>query len=125
MGCNQSNPNGKSKIIITNPTNLKISDFKIEKAIGRGGFGKVHIVSKGGKQFAMKEMLKARVMQKGSVESVMNELAYLRMIDKNDPKSKFIVNVHYAFHDPENMYLVIDLLKGGDFRYHLLKERMF
>ena len=67
MGCNQSNPNGKSKIIITNPTNLKISDFKIEKAIGRGGFGKVHIVSKGGKQFAMKEMLKARVMQKGSV----------------------------------------------------------
>ena len=73
----------------------------------------------------MKEMLKARVMQKGSVESVMSELSYLGKIDKNDRKSKFIVNVHYAFHDVENMYLVIDLLKGGDFRFHLLKESMF
>ena len=124
MGCIQANQMDHG-IVIKNPSNLKISDFKIEKAIGRGGFGKVHIVNKNGKQFAMKEMLKARVMQKGSVESVMNELKFLGMIDQKDPKSKFIVNVHYAFHDALNMYLVIDLLKGGDFRYHLLKERMF
>ena len=44
------------------------------KAIGRGGFGKVHLVEKGGKQFAMKEMLKSRVMLKESVESVLKEL---------------------------------------------------
>ena len=55
----------------------------------------------------------------------MNELAYLRLIDASDPSSKFIVNVHYAFHDPLNLYLVLDLLKGGDFRFHLLKESMF
>ena len=83
----------------------------------------VHI--KSNKEYAMKEMLKARVMHKDSVESVMKELEFLRRIDQNDPHSKFIVNVKYAFHDADNMYLVIDLLTGGDFRFHLLKEKAF
>ena len=47
------------------------------------------------------------------------------MIDKDDLASKHIVNVHYAWHDAKNMYLVIDLLSGGDFRYHLAKECSF
>lgn len=42
--------------------------------------------------FAMKEMLKARVMHKKSIQSVMNELKLLSIIS-----SKFIVNAHYAF----------------------------
>ena len=94
-------------------------------AIGRGGFGKVYIVNRKNKKFAMKEMLKARVMHKDSVESVLKELEFLRRIDQSDPHSKFIVNVRYAFHDAENMYLVIDLLTGGDFRFHLIKEKAF
>ena len=64
-------------------------------------------------------------MQKESVESVIKELDYLRLIDKNDPSSKFIVNVHYAWHDVDHMYLVLDLLNGGDFRFHLSKETSF
>ena len=43
-------------------------------AIGRGGFGKVWKVEKDGVQYAMKEMLKARVMAKKSIESVLMEL---------------------------------------------------
>jgi serine/threonine protein kinase len=104
---------------------LSIRKFKTLNVIGRGGFGKVHIVERNGKQYAMKEMLKARVMHKDSVESVLKELEFLRRIDQSDPHSKFIVNVKYAFHDPTHMYLVIDLLNGGDFRFHLLKEKAF
>ena len=44
--------------------------------------------------YAMKEMLKARVMHKKSIESVMKELELMCKI-----QSEFIVNVHYAFHD--------------------------
>ena len=73
----------------------------------------------------MKEMLKARVMYKNSVESVIKELEFLRRIDQNDPHSNFIINVKYAFHDTDNLYLVIDLLNGGDLRFHLLKEKSF
>ena len=60
---------------------LSIKSFKVQNAIGRGGFGKVYIVERKGTQFAMKEMLKARVMHKDSVESVMKELEFLRRID--------------------------------------------
>ena len=33
--------------------------------------------------------------------------------------------MHYAFEDRENLYLVIDLMSGGDLRYHIGKHRRF
>ena len=50
-------------------------DFIMHEAIGRGGFGKVLKVEnkEDGQIYAMKEMLKARVMAKKSIESVMME----------------------------------------------------
>ena len=64
---------------------MTIDKFKIDRVIGRGGFGKVYIVekkdSKTGEKFAMKEMFKARVMNKDSVESVLSELSFLKKID--------------------------------------------
>ena len=68
----------------------------------------------------MKEMAKARIITKKSVPSVMNELKLLSMIN-----SEFIVNVHYAFQDRLNLYLVMDLLLGGDLRYHIARKRKF
>jgi serine/threonine protein kinase len=90
--------------------------------IGKGGYGKVwRIESKKEKeQFAMKQMLKARVLSKKSVDGVMNELRFLATI-----QSQFIVNVHFAFQDRDNLYLIMDLLLGGDLRYHLSKKRKF
>ncbi len=38
---------------------------------------------------------------------------------------RFLVNMHYAFEDRENLYLVIDLMSGGDLRYHIGKTRRF
>jgi serine/threonine protein kinase len=67
--CSKRNPNGDATgELVTR------ADFKVHCAIGRGGFGKVLRVSKNGEQFAMKEMLKARVMAKKSVDSVKKEL---------------------------------------------------
>ena len=31
----------------------------------------------------------------------------------------------YAFQDRDNLYLVMDLMTGGDLRYHLAKNRRF
>ena len=33
--------------------------------------------------------------------------------------------MHYAFEDKENLYLIIDLMSGGDLRFHLGKKRRF
>lgn len=33
--------------------------------------------------------------------------------------------MNYAFQDSENLYLVMDLLNGGDLRYHVSRHRKF
>ena len=38
---------------------------------------------------------------------------------------RFIVNMQYAFQDRENLYLIMDLLTGGDLRYHVSKNKKF
>jgi len=73
------------------------------------------------KQFyALKEMSKAKVIIKRSEKSVMNERRILAKLSH-----KFIINMNYAFQDRENLYLVMDLLTGGDLRYHFSKRRRF
>lgn len=107
-------------------SSLRKNKFEYKYAVGRGGFGKVWRVStrrleeEEVTEFALKEMLKARVMHKKSIESVMDELKLLQII-----KTKFIVNAHYAFQDSDNLYLVMDLLLGGDLRFHMNKQKKF
>ena len=83
------------------------TDFQFEYVIGRGGFGKVWKVEqkKTHQLYAMKEMLKARVIAKRSVHSVMNEKKFLSQF-----YHPLLVNMNYAFEDRENLYLVIDLM---------------
>ncbi len=33
--------------------------------------------------------------------------------------------MNFAFQDRENLYLVMDLLNGGDLRYHIGRQRRF
>lgn len=68
----------------------------------------------------MKEMAKSRVIAKRSVNSVMNERKLLMML-----RHGFIVNMLFAFQDSENLYLAMDLMRGGDLRYHLGKRIKF
>lgn len=53
-------------------------------------------------------------MTKKSVQSVINERTLL-----SDLNSPFLVNMHFAFQDRDTLYLVLDLLEGGDLRHHL------
>jgi len=101
---------------------VNINFFTMNYPIGRGGFGKVWDVTqeKTKQKFAMKEMLKGRVIAKKSVESVLNEQRLLSSL-----KHPFIVNMHYAFQDRDKLYLVMDLLTGGDLRYHMSKKWTF
>ena len=66
----------------------------------------------------MKEMLKARVIYRRSVKSVMSEKKLLEKLHH-----PFLVNMNFAFQDYENLYLVADLLTGGDLRFHMGKGR--
>ena len=65
----------------------------------------------------MKEMSKAKIIDKKSINSIKNERNFLSYL--NHP---FLVNMHYAFQDNLNLYLIIDLFTGGDLRYQLCQN---
>ena len=116
------NCNFKTEYETDNIVAVTKNHFQFHYVIGKGGFGKVWKVEmkKTNRLYAMKEMLKCRVISKRSVTSVMNERKLLSSL-----KHPFIVNMNYAFQDRENLYLVMDLLTGGDLRYHISKYRKF
>ena len=90
--------------------------------IGRGGFGKVWKVrlKKANEFFALKEMSKVKIIDRRSEVSIMSERNLLATMHHS-----FIVNMHFAFQDFYNLYLVMDLLTGGDLRYHIAHKRTF
>jgi serine/threonine protein kinase len=96
--------------------------FSYEYAIGKGGFGRVWKVvdRRSSKMYAMKEMLKSRILSRRSVTSVLNERRLLSLL-----KHPFLVNMISAFQDKENLFLVMDLMTGGDLRFHLGRQKVF
>ena len=98
------------------------NNFKFCYVIGKGGFGKVWKVKskKNKKYYALKEMSKLKVLDKKSEKSIKSERDFLSKL--NNP---FIVNMHYAFQDADNLYLVMDLLSGGDLRFHISRHKKF
>jgi serine/threonine kinase 32 len=49
-----------------------------------------------------------------AVDNILSERRLLEQIDFN-----LIVNLRYAFQDDENLFMVLDLMLGGDLRFHL------
>ena len=66
---------------------------------------------------AIKQMSKAKVIDQKAENAVMKERLYLSKM-----RSPFIVNLICSFQDLNYLYLGLDLLKGGDLRYHLINH---
>ena len=116
------NMNNQDQIKSQQKSSLNKNNFKFLYVIGKGGFGRVwKIQSKKTKiKYALKEMSKLKIIDKKSEKSINSEREFLSKL--NHP---FIVNMHYAFQDRDNLYLVMDLLNGGDLRYHISRYRKF
>ncbi|TKR77569.1 hypothetical protein L596_018515 [Steinernema carpocapsae] len=106
----------------SSPTHTQLSDFSIVRAIGRGAFGKVCIVrhKQTKKHYALKYMDKRRCVRKSAAFNVLRELELLSEL--NHP---FLVNLWSSFQDDKYMFMVCDLLLGGDLRYHLNRQGHF
>nr|XP_026266073.1 serine/threonine-protein kinase 32C [Urocitellus parryii] len=101
---------------------VNFDHFQILRAIGKGSFGKVCIVQKRDteKMYAMKYMNKQQCIERDEVRNVFRELEILQEIEH-----VFLVNLWYSFQDEEDMFMVVDLLLGGDLRYHLQQNVQF
>ncbi|XP_019329382.1 PREDICTED: serine/threonine-protein kinase 32A isoform X2 [Aptenodytes forsteri] len=96
--------------------------FEILRAIGKGSFGKVCVVQKNDtkKMYAMKYMNKQKCVERNEVRNVFKELQIMQGLEH-----PFLVNLWYSFQDEEDMFMVVDLLLGGDLRYHLQQNVRF
>ena len=65
-------------------------------------------------------MSKLKIIDRRSEKNIKNEREFLSKLHH-----PFIVNMACAFQDYDNLYLVMDLLTGGDLRYHLCLLQKF
>lgn len=98
------------------------ANFFMLRVVGRGGFGQVHACksSTTGKLYALKIMNKQRVKMKKAAGLVINERNI--MVQVNSP---FVVTLKYAFQNETELFLVLDLMLGGDLGYALSRKGRF
>ncbi|XP_015783089.1 serine/threonine-protein kinase 32B-like [Tetranychus urticae] len=116
------NKSNNKKPQLTSNDEVTFDDFQILRAIGKGSFGKVCIIQKRNtkKMYAMKYMSKNLCIQKDAFANVLREIQLLTRLEH-----PFIVKLWFTFQDEEDIFMVVDLLLGGDLRYHLQQEDCF
>ncbi|EIW84113.1 kinase-like protein [Coniophora puteana RWD-64-598 SS2] len=109
MGCCFSEP-------IDFDGEVNLYHFDLHRAVGKGAFGKVRVVEhkKLKRLYALKYIDKAKCIKQKAIANIIQERRLLEEIDH-----PFIVNLRYAFQDDENCFFVLDLMLGGDLRFHL------
>lgn len=65
-------------------------------------------------------MSKRAIIERSASRNVLKEVEILKMLNHS-----FLVNMCYSFQDDEDMFMVLDLMLGGDLRYHLNQRRCF
>ncbi|KAK3678587.1 Serine/threonine kinase [Recurvomyces mirabilis] len=112
------NSNGKP-VVLTDEVNL--NHFRLLRVVGKGAFGKVRIVERKdtGLTFALKYIRKDEVVRSESVRNIIRERRMLEHL--NHP---FLCNLRYSFQDMEYLYIVLDLMNGGDLRFHITRKTL-
>ncbi|KAI9271316.1 kinase-like protein [Sporodiniella umbellata] len=95
---------------------VELSHFALLRSVGKGAFGKVRIVQhKGTKRlYALKYINKDKCISMKAVNNIISERHLLERINYS-----LIVNLCYAFQDNEHVFMILDLMLGGDLRFHL------
>ncbi|XP_068153108.1 serine/threonine-protein kinase 32A [Drosophila tropicalis] len=115
MGVNSSSRSDAAGLL-TADEDVNFDHFQILRAIGKGSFGKVCIVQKrdSGILYAMKYVSRSACEMRGALAGVIKEVELLSSLEH-----PFLVNLWFSFQDEEDLFMVCDLLTGGDLRYHL------
>lgn len=117
-------PNGQIyQQTVTNPVRetkgkYTLTDFVIQRTLGTGSFGRVHLVqSKHNQRFyAVKVLKKAQVVKMKQVEHTNDERRMLQKV-----KHPFLITLWGTFQDSKNLYMVMDFIEGGEL-FSLLRK---
>ena len=99
--------------------------YEVIGTLGRGAYGKVSLVKRDNKLFAMKTIEKRKLMKEAKEYQAFIEKELLRRIEHPG-----IIKLAKSFQDPKNLYFVLEFCHGGDFtnfirlNHHLLTNEM-
>lgn len=104
------------------PMKLKLSDYEIGKTLGTGSFGRVKIAKnkKNGKYYAIKLLKKSELIKLKQVDHIMNEIKILSILDH-----PFLITTQGFSQDERQLYLVIELVNGGELFTYLRSVHKF
>lgn len=97
-------------------TKPQLKDFEKITQIGQGAYGDIHLV----RHIKSKEIFALKTIPKRFAQYPYQRLSTL--IERDilaTSKHQYLVHLHYAFQDPDNLFLAMDYLPGGDFRSFL------
>ncbi|KZT03923.1 cAMP dependent protein kinase [Laetiporus sulphureus 93-53] len=100
----------------------RLSDFIIQRTLGTGSFGRVHLVrSKHNLRFyAIKVMNKDKIVRMKQISHTKNEQAMLQAV-----QHPFIISLWGTFQDTANLYMVMDFVPGGELFTLLRRSNRF
>ncbi|KAF7160670.1 hypothetical protein CNMCM5623_006295 [Aspergillus felis] len=95
-----------------------LDDFTIQRTLGTGSFGRVHLVqSKHNHRFyAIKVLKKAQVVKMKQVEHTNDERRMLNRV-----RHPFLITLWGTWQDARNLYMVMDFVEGGEL-FSLLRK---
>jgi hypothetical protein len=99
-----------------------LTDFTIQRTLGTGSFGRVHLVqSKHNQRFyAIKVLKKAQVVKMKQIEHTNDERKMLQRV-----KHPFLITLWGTFQDSRNLYMVMDFIEGGELFSLLRKSQVW
>jgi serine/threonine protein kinase len=112
-----------------NPRALDLSHFEEMRTVGKGGFGKVTAVMEidpatgktFGPAYAMKRQMKSQLIKSKSWLDMM----WVEREIMEQAQSCFLTRLLATFQSPTEVFFVMDLMEGGDLRYHLKQQSPF
>ncbi|KAJ2746127.1 hypothetical protein GGI20_001612 [Coemansia sp. BCRC 34301] len=101
---------------------LGLHSFVLRHVIGRGAFGKVRVVEhvETGRSYALKYISKRQCELRHGADNILRERAILEQVTHS-----YIASLRFSFQTPQHVFLVLDLMQGGDLRFHLRQHKRF
>ena len=95
-----------------------LTDFQIQRTLGTGSFGRVHLVQSKHNQryYAVKVLKKAQVVKMKQVEHTNDERKMLQRC-----RHPFLITLWGTWQDSKNLYMVMDFIEGGEL-FSLLRK---
>lgn len=100
----------------------RLDDFELKRTIGTGSFGRVHLARNihDNKFYALKVLGKAQIIEMNQVDHASNEKKIIRQLS-----NPFLVHCYSSFHDPQNLYFVLEYVYGGELFSYLRQSGRF